>query len=612
MQVREHSATAENFRAFASPARLEGYVDVAALRADVKVAIVRRSESMIELSAPGLSIRLEKGAADWHVDGHLIVLVLGTPQLAGHRVSAMDLAASAKDDFSATKLGGRYAVAVIDVRGRTIRLQTDRFGVQPLCWGQEGTFLAFADRADCVVLHADRAVDPQGILNYVYFHVIPGPRTIFRGVSRLEPATQLLFSGSGLSFRAVWRPEFSQQRRGNLADLSARFREAVRDSVAFEADQVAVGCYLSGGTDSSTVAGMLKRVTGRAATFSIGFDQPGYDEMDYARIAARHFGTEHHEHYVTPTELVDAVPIVAAHYDQPFGNSSAVPAFICARLAHGSGVRKLLAGDGGDELFGGNRRYAKQKVFEVWWSLPSALRGAVAPFLANRLTRRLPLARKVASYVSQAQVPMPARLETYNLLNRLGPARVFEPGFLDLVDLWAPYSMQSEVYARTLGAPFVDRMLAYDWRFTLADNDLPKVCGTAELAGIEVGFPLLADALVDLSMQLSPRDKVRGLRLRHFFKQSLTEFLPPEIIAKKKHGFGLPVGSWLVSDSALRNLAHDSLSALANRRLIRPTLVQEIFSKRLDEHAGYYGEMIWVLMQLELWLEARVPAWRLG
>jgi len=153
-------------------------------------------------------------------------------------------------------------------------------------------------------------------------------------------------------------------------------------------------------------------------------------------------------------------------------------------------------------------------------------------------------------------------------------------------------------------------MMAYDWRFTLADNDLPKVCGTAQLAHVDVGFPLLADELVDLALQLAPSDKVRGLRLRHFFKEALVGFLPPEIIAKKKHGFGLPVGKWLLKDEAFRALARDSLSELAGRRLILPTFVDDLFSRRLEEHPGYYGEMIWVLMMLEQWLSARCPSWR--
>ena len=174
------------------------------------------------------------------------------------------------------------------------------------------------------------------------------------------------------------------------------------------------------------MAGTLKQITGRARTFSIGFDQRGYDEMDYARIAARHFGTDHCEHYVTPAQLVSAVPQVASHYDQPFGNSSALPAFICARIAREHGVSKLLAGDGGDEFFGGNSRYAKQKVFELWWTLPSALRQALRPLIANEVTRRIPLVRKGASYVDQASVPMPSRLETYNLLQRFGAVNVLQ------------------------------------------------------------------------------------------------------------------------------------------------------------------------------------------
>ena len=595
-------------RALTPLAQLEGRVDISALDAHVRVAIRRLEDGTLEISAPGLLIRVNEEVGAYHVDDESIVVALGSPLIEGHRASVAQLARMS----DRRQIGGRYALAVIDRLRRTVRLQTDRFGVLPICWAQAGSRVSFADRADCVATSDTPSLDTQGIFDYAYFHVIPAPRTAYCGVSRLEPATQLLFSASGAACTPSWRPQFSSERRGAFSDLSTRFRDTIRDSVSFESGEPAVGCYLSGGTDSSTVAGMLKLVTGQANTFSIGFDEPGYDEMAYARIAARHFGTEHHEHYVTPAEVADAVPKVAAHYDQPFGNSSAVPAFICACLAKSTGIRKLLAGDGGDELFGGNMRYAKQKALEVWWSLPGALRNAAAPTFANELARRLPLAKKVASYIAQARVPMPARLEAYNLLSRFGPATVFEADFLEQIDVRSPAALQSDVYSRNAAAPFVDRMLAYDWRFTLTDNDLPKVCGTTRLAGVNVGFPLLADTLVDFSMMLGPRDKVHGLRLRHFFKQSLAEFLPPEIIAKKKHGFGMPVGRWLVSNPALRELAHDSLSALAGRRLVRSAFVDELLSRRLEEHAGYYGEMIWVLMQLEQWLLARFPTWRLG
>jgi asparagine synthase (glutamine-hydrolysing) len=231
------------------------------------------------------------------------------------------------------------------------------------------------------------------------------------------------------------------------------------------------------------------------------------------------------------------------------------------------------------------------------------------PLLLNRTVSALPGLAKASSYVNQARVQMPARMETYNLLGRFGPANVFTPRFLESVDAAAPAALQSRVYQRADDAAFLDRMLAYDWRFTLADNDLPKVTGTTALAGIEVGFPLLADSVVDLSLRLRPADKVNGLRLRHFFKEALAGFLPPEIIAKKKHGFGLPVGPWLVTSPAFRSLAHEALAGLADRHLIQRTLVDDLFSRRLEEHPGYYGEMVWVLMMLEQWMRSHAPSW---
>ena len=371
-----------------------------------------------------------------------------------------------------------------------------------------------------------------------------------------------------------------------------------------------MGCFLSGGTDSSTVAGMLKQVTGHAATFSIGFDAAGYDEMEYARIAAKHFGTDHHEHYVTPAELVSGIPHVAAHYDQPFGNSSAVPAYICAMMARDHGVPKLLAGDGGDELFGGNTRYAKQKIFEAWWHVPPAVRAGMAPLIANRLTRGLPLLAqggKLRRPGQRADAGAPGNLQPAEALRT--DARYSRRPFLLRSTQSHPNRCSRRSTTGNRLRPFVDRMLAYDWRFTLSDNDLPKVSGTTRLAGVGVGYPLLADALVDVSTALGARDKVRGLRLRHFFKESLTDFLPPEIIAKKKHGFGLPVGVWLVRDKAFRELARSSLAQLAERRLIQASLVDDLFSRRLEEHPGYYGEMVWILMMLEQWLEFHAPTW---
>jgi asparagine synthase (glutamine-hydrolysing) len=592
-----------------APAALSGSVDLLALEPGRDVEW-RDFEHEVLLFAPGLALRFDARRTGCHATPGAVTFVIGRPRIGGEDATPEDVDRVLRDSAVPwQRIGGRFAIARVDLAAGDVLLATDRFGVWPLTWSRQGPRIAFSDRADCVPTSDDVELDPQSIFDYVYFHMIPSPRTVYRGVQRVEPATAVRLSCIAVEQQPTWRADFTATRPADEA-MEERFRVAVRDAVLGEADDGATGCFLSGGTDSSTVAGMLARERGSTSTFSIGFDAEGYDEMSYARIAAKHFGTDHHEYYVTPDDLVGAIPLVARHYDQPFGNSSAVPAYYCALMAQHHGVTTILAGDGGDELFGGNLRYARQKVFEEYRRVPRTLRTTlVEPLLDNRIARGLPGVAKASSYVTQARVPMPARMETYNLLARFGAGSVFSRRFLEQVDAAAPAALQERVYDQHRDAPFVDRMLAYDWRFTLADNDLPKVTGTTRLAGLDVGFPLLADALVDLSTGLTAADKVRGMQLRHFFKQSLRNFLPPEIIAKKKHGFGLPVGPWLVTSSAFRALAYESLNGLVDRGLIRAELVDDLFSRRLEEHPGYYGEMVWVLMMLEQWLRGHAPAW---
>ena len=172
------------------------------------------------------------------------------------------------------------------------------------------------------------------------------------------------------------------------------------------------------------------------------------------------------------------------------------------------------------------------------------------------------------------------------------------------IDAQDPQAQQRRAFGDCTAESFVNRMLAFDWKYTLADNDLVKVCGAAALAGIAVGFPFLADEVVDFSVKLEPRLKVRGLRLRYFFKQALKGFLPIEILRKKKHGFGLPFGLWVVSDPGLNALATDALRSLSARHLVRTEFVEELLNRRLPEHPGFFGEMVWILMILEHWLRA--------
>jgi asparagine synthase (glutamine-hydrolysing) len=517
---------------------------------------------------------------------------------------------------AANQVTGAFAVGLADARGRTL-LAVDRFAIQSLCYRVIGSRLYFAERADTLAVLAPRAeIDPQAIFDYLYFHVVPSPRTVFQGVHRVPPGHAVVFDAGQLTVQPYWQPTFEPVRSADFKTLAVEFRQQVQNAVKLQLDGGKPGCFLSGGTDSSTVAGMIGEAAGRpAATYSIGFDADGYDEMAFARIAAKRFGTEHHEYYVTPDDLVRSVPTVAAHYDQPFGNSSVLPAYYCARMAREDGVTRLLAGDGGDELFGGNTRYAKQRVFGWYDAVPAALRrGLLEPVLEQTPVGSLPLARKGRSYVEQAKVPLPDRMQMYNLLLRLQIDNVFEPAFLALTDPGLPLKGQREVWQQTAGNSLINRMLAYDWRYTLAEADLPKVCGSTALAGVSVGFPFLDAALVDFSMRLPDDYKLNGLKLRWFFKEALRGFLPDEILTKKKQGFGLPFGVWATRHDGLRRMAVDSLHSLAGRGIVQPAFIRRLLDELLPAHPGYYGEMVWILMMLEQWLRQHAadtgPAWR--
>ena len=506
---------------------------------------------------------------------------------------------------------GSFALTLQTADNATL-LATDRFAIEPLCWRIADGQLHAAHRADALADGAD--IDPQALFDYLYFHVIPSPRTIFKGVHRLPAAHSATFKAGQIDVAPYWVPRFTPQRSGvNFEALKTEFRDLLRQATAAQLDGGKPGCFLSGGTDSSTIAGMLSQATGgRAASYSIGFEAEGYDEMAYARLAAKHFGTEHHEYYVTPEDLVRSIPEVAAHYDQPFGNSSAVPAFYCARMARDNGVTRILAGDGGDEFFGGNSRYATQRVFGAYDQVPGPLRTLLEPLFGSALASGLPLLRKGSSYIRQAKVGMPARLQNYNLLQLLGVQDVLMPGFLSQVDTGGPLLQQREVWAMAHADTALDRNLAFDWRYTLAENDLPKVCGTTALAGLEVGFPFLDQRLVDFSLRLPTHYKLRGLKLRWFFKEALRGFLPDAIITKKKHGFGLPFGVWAVRHQALNKLARDSLGSLSTRGIVRPAFINNLLENHLPQHPGYYGEMVWILMMLEQWLQRHRPDYRLA
>jgi asparagine synthase (glutamine-hydrolysing) len=560
------------------------------------------------------------GAGSAHVlqrDG-LVVALWGDARLrdagpAGAEALARALADAWRRDPDAVcaQLSGAFSLCILDEASGDALLAIDRTGTHPMSYQLSGEALLFASSADALLRHplASGEIDSQALYNFVYFHMVPSPRSVYRGQQRLLPGEYLRYAKGRIDKRQYWRIRFDEQNERPFEELKQEFLGVLKSSVREAAGASSVGAFLSGGTDSSTVAGILTEVGGKPAhTYSIGFAAEGYDETGYARIAQRHFGTNHHEYYVTPEDVVDAIPRIAAVFDQPFGNASAVPAYYCSRMARADGITRMLGGDGGDELFGGNERYSKQHIFALYDKLPGLLRkGLLEPAIFNFPGGgHVPLMRKARSYIEQASVPMPARLETYNLLGRYGPSQVFTADFLATADIDEPLASLRETYGQQEAVSLINRMLALDMKITLADNDLPKVMKACELAGVEVAFPFLSDQMVAFSTRLTARQKLNGTKLRYFFKEALRGFLPDEIITKQKHGFGLPFGVWLTQDPGLKQLSLDSLSDLKKRNIVRAEFIDSLFSEHLREHAGYHGTMVWVLMMLEQWYKQHV------
>jgi asparagine synthase (glutamine-hydrolysing) len=507
---------------------------------------------------------------------------------------------------------GRGALAALDKERRELLLAVDRFGIQTLYFCRTPSGLAFA-----TTLGALRSrpgvrleVDPQSVFNYVYFHMVPAPRAIFQGVERLDPSEYALARGGELTRRRYWKPRYDESAAG-VEELSEEFRSRVRNAVrkCLKEARGKVGAFLSGGTDSSTVVGVLGELTGEAPrAYSIGFRTEGYDETGYARIAARHFGADHHEYVVSPKDVEEALPLLAEAYDEPFGNASAVASYYCARMAREDGVSTLLGGDGGDEVFAGNERYAKQAIFEYYARLPGVLRrGLLEPILGIAPENGFGLARKARGYVRKAATPLPDRLEDYNLVNRMSPEAIFTPELLSQVRPQEPIELLRRSYSEAETASVLNRLLYLDIKFTLADNDLRKVGGTCGMNGVEVLYPFLDPDLVDFANRIPPRLKLKGTKLRYLFKRASAGFLPDEILKKKKHGFGVPVARWMRDEPALRELAYESLRSLTRRGYLREDFAPRLIELHQGEHADYYGVMVYVLTMLELWHRKHAP-----
>lgn len=499
------------------------------------------------------------------------------------------------------QISGFFVLLIGNKSTGEMSVVNDHLGTLPLFWEKGAEFVRIATHLR-LLKTASSKISNQGIYNYFYFHCIPAPLTLYQNVFKMLPGHCLSVEAGGLvNEKLVYLPDYAPSQ-DSPESLHQACRDVVGDAVKWNANEDC-GAFLSGGLDSSTVAGMLATKTGESKTFSIGFKAKGYDETEYALITANHFNTEHKTHYLEPEEIIENFVDVAGFFEEPFGNSSAMAAFVCAGFAKRNGVNTLLAGDGGDELFAGNERYAKQKVFDLYWKMPAPLRSTANAILDKSPVGSLPLLKKGRSYVRQARIPMPDRLHTYNFLNRMNREEMFDPAFFASVDDQLPSKQIGHRYQDCPSDEMLEKMLFLDWKFTLTDNDLVKVTRMCDKAGVDVRFPLLEKEVVDFSCVVPSNAKLPGMKLRDFYKQTFTGFLSDDTINKPKHGFGLPFGFWMKENPKLSAMTMKYLTAFKSRNILNVDFIDKALEIYNSGSQGYYGELIWIMLVLEVWLQ---------
>jgi len=504
-------------------------------------------------------------------------------------------------------LHGSFSLAIWVESEQRLVLAIDRMGIKALYWRREEGRLMFASRISAIreVQHSSRDANPSAILQFLLFSAVPAPLSSDRGTEKLRPGTYLTYVNGSIREVQYWDLEYPESDNQSARHWAVELREGMRAAVRRHLDSCESsnsGACLSGGTDSSSVVAFMSEKLSPAQSFSIAFEESGFSEIDFARTTASAFKTRHHEMFLTPKHACDALDKIMDYFDEPFANSSAIGSYYCAALARQNGVSTLLAGDGGDELFGGNERYATDKRFAIYQRIPSWLRRTFIDPLATLLPdgeTRLSLPKR---YVRRANIPNPRRILSYGFFLNLPPSEVFEDGFLEQVGLDNWLAIPEQHFQRAIASSELNRLLYLDVKMTLADNDLRKVSGTAEIAGVNIRYPLLDERLAELSGQIPASLKLKGFEKRYIFKEAMKGILPKKVLFKKKHGFGVPLAQWLLGNSQMKELMHDLMSdrATLQRGYFRPAFFSRLMSLH-KQQPNFYGEIVWYLLSLEMW-----------
>jgi asparagine synthase (glutamine-hydrolysing) len=506
------------------------------------------------------------------------------------------------DDVVA-RLDGMFAFALWDGRRRRLLLARDAFGKKPLYYAAEPDRLVFASEVKgLLAAGVPAAMDESCLGEYLAFGYVPTPRTLFRGIRKLPPASWMVVDAEGAHEpRQYWQPRFPAPGAASSVsedEAVERVRGLLTDAVRkrLVAD-VPLGVLLSGGVDSSAVAALMARlVPGRVKTFTVGFEGDAFfDERPHAERAARHIGSEHHASVVRP-HAASLVETLLHHHDEPFGDSSALPTYLVAREARRE-VTVALNGDGGDETFAGYDRFLAALLADrIPGPLRRALRAA-SRFIPNGSSYHGRL-RRARRFAEKAALPFDERIFAWSTFFDLPALRALDGEAL--ADRDRVLSSYREQLAACGGASLLSRLLFLNARTYLLDDLLPKMDRMTMAHVLEARSPFLDRALFEYVALLPDRFKRSGRRGKVVLKKAVQDLLPPEIVRRPKHGFGVPLGEWFRGE--LRALVEDTL--LQSPRLaghLRLPAVRALYDEHVTRRADR-GHQLWTLLTLELWM----------
>ncbi|MEZ5306511.1 MAG: asparagine synthase (glutamine-hydrolyzing) [Pyrinomonadaceae bacterium] len=502
------------------------------------------------------------------------------------------------------KLRGMFAFAIWDKTDQSLFVARDRVGKKPLFYSlaPNGDFV-FGSEMKCLLEQGsvEKSISHRALNGYLTFGYVPEEFCIFERVQKLPPGHYLEFRDGAVSVSEYWNfvyenPDEETSEGEIVGDLRELLHEAVEARLISE---VPLGAFLSGGVDSSAVVGLMSRILGKPVkTFSIGFEEDTFNELKYARIAAKHFNTEHHEFIVTP-DLVETVNDLVWHLDEPFSDPSLMPTYMVSKMARDH-VTVVLSGDGGDELFAGYTRYKRHMESSKIGALPASLRQK----LMRPLSKALPGGAPGKNFLYNASLDGVSRyIDSISQFNVPKKNALYSENFKKLIgeSLDGPERLYLEI-ANGVGSGSELSAIQYlDCKTYLPSDILTKVDRMSMAASLEARVPLLDQKLIDfVTRRIPSKMKLKNGETKHIFKKAVEEIVPHDILYREKKGFGVPIGDWI--NNKLRKTIINTL--LENKTMERGYFERSFLENMIAEHSKGrrdHSHPLWMLWVFELW-----------